>query len=81
MTEKYYDKIYSSNAKRLSQCYRSWCTNQLTSSEKKKNKKEKLFNNRFGITNDSSVSAHDSMAEVRFKTSIFLTLTLDLFEQ
>ena len=70
MTEKYYDKIYSSNAKRLSQCYRSWCTNQLTSSEKEK-KKGKLFNNRFGITNGSSFSAHDSMAEVRFKTSIF----------
>ena len=41
---------------------------------RKKKKKEKLFNNRFGITNGASVSAHDSTAEVRFKTSIFFNV-------
>ena len=62
MTEKYYDKIYSSNAKTTKPMLRELMHEAINLLGKRK--KKKLFNNRFGITNGSSVSAHDSMAAV-----------------
>ena len=75
MTEKYYDKIYSSNAKTTKPMLRELMHEAINLLGKRKRKRKKnLFNNRFGITNGSSVSAHDSMAAVLVFTIFQLSI-------